>query len=123
MAGGRAAESQARGWRFLEAGDLKSAENSFAAALKTIQADGDRDALARCLELALGVKLEIVEEPTTGRLQIQLSAEGNLFRPMRAAECPMASFASYSLQRHYSRYALQMSWFSMSPRPACTLTS
>jgi predicted ATPase len=97
--------------------------SNLAAALKTIQADGDRDALARCLELALGVKLEIVEEPTTGRLQIQLSAEGNLFRPMRAAECPMASFASYSLQRHYSRYALQMSWFSMSPRPACTLTS
>jgi predicted ATPase len=61
--------------------------SNLAAALKTIQTDGDHEALARCLELALGgVALEIVEETTTGRLEVQLRAEDGLFRPMRAAE-------------------------------------
>lgn len=60
--------------------------SNLAAALKTIQADGERDALTECLDVALGgQRLEVLEEPTTGRLEAQLSA-GDLFRPMRAAE-------------------------------------
>lgn len=60
--------------------------SNLAAALKTIQAEGDRDALAACLELALsGQRVGIVEEPTTGRLEVELRS-GDLFRPMRAAE-------------------------------------
>ncbi|MGH9044039.1 MAG: AAA family ATPase [Acidimicrobiales bacterium] len=60
---------------------------NLAAALKTIQAEGDRAALDHCLAVALGgAKLEIVEESTTGRLEIQLNAAGTLFRPMRSSE-------------------------------------
>jgi predicted ATPase len=60
--------------------------SNLAAALKTIQADGEHAALTECLDVALGGhRLDILEEPTTGRLEVQLSA-GDLFRPMRAAE-------------------------------------
>lgn len=57
-----------------------------AAALKTIQVDGEHAALTECLAVALeGHRLDILEEPTTGRHEVQLSA-GDLLRPMRAAE-------------------------------------
>jgi predicted ATPase len=60
--------------------------SNLAAALKTIQADGEHDALTECLDVALGgQRLDILEEPTTGRLEVQLRT-GDLFRPLRAAE-------------------------------------
>lgn len=57
-----------------------------AAALKTIQVDGEHAAPTECLAVVLeGHRLDILEEPTTGRHEVQLSA-GDLLRPMRAAE-------------------------------------
>src|SRR5258707_12638321 len=38
LAGTRAADSQSRGWAFLQAGDLKMAEREFSAALKAVPA-------------------------------------------------------------------------------------
>lgn len=52
LAGGRAVESQARGWQFLEAGDLKSAEQEFSAALKTTPAFYPAEAALGYVELA-----------------------------------------------------------------------
>ena len=60
--------------------------SNLAAALKTIQVDGDRDALNRCLDLAFdGAQLTIAEDTTTGRLEVQLRAN-DMFRPIRATE-------------------------------------
>ena len=52
IAGGQAAESQARGWQSLEAGDLKSAELSFSAALKTTPAFYPAESALGYVELA-----------------------------------------------------------------------
>ena len=52
LAGGRAAEGQARGWRFLEAGDLKSAEQEFSTALKMTPAFYPAEAALGYVDLA-----------------------------------------------------------------------
>ncbi len=52
LAGSRAAESQDRGWRFLEAGDLRSAERQFTAALKAAPAFYPAEASLGYVELA-----------------------------------------------------------------------
>ena len=52
LAGTRAADSQSRGWAFLQAGDLKMAEREFSAALKAVPAFYPAEASLGYMELA-----------------------------------------------------------------------
>ena len=93
--------------------------SNLAAALKTIQTDGDRDALSRCLDLAFdGAQLAVAEDTVTGRLEVQLRVNGRL--PSDAGGGIVRRAAALLFwPRPYWRCVLPRWWSSMSPGRAC----
>lgn len=57
-----------------------------AAALATIEHDGDRKALDRCVSEAFGGARIVLREDLAGRLELQLDTRGPMSRPLRASE-------------------------------------